>query len=30
MRFFSTAFYMLLSVLGLSVISLGGLIGIQF
>ncbi len=30
MRFFSTAFYMLLSILGLSVISLGGLIGVQF
>ncbi len=29
MRFFSTAFYMLLSILGLSVISLGGLIGVQ-
>ncbi len=30
MRFFSTAFYMLLSILGLSVISLGGLIGVQY
>jgi hypothetical protein len=30
MRFFSTSFYMLLSILGLSVISLGGLIGAQF
>ncbi len=29
MRFLSTAFYMLLSILGLSVISLGGLIGVQ-
>ena len=30
MRIFSTAFYMLLSILGLSVISLGGLIGVQY
>lgn len=30
MRFLSTGFYMLLSILGLSVISLGGLIGVQF
>lgn len=30
MRFFSTGFYMLLSILGLSVISLGGLIGAQY
>lgn len=30
MRFLSTGFYMLLSVLGLSVISLGGLIGVQY
>ncbi len=30
MRFLSTGFYMLLSILGLSVISLGGLIGAQF
>ena len=30
MRFFSTMFYMLLSILGLSVISLGGLIAIQY
>lgn len=29
MRIFTTAFYMLLSILGLSVISLGGLIGVQ-
>lgn len=29
MRMFTTAFYMLLSILGLSVISLGGLIGVQ-
>lgn len=29
MRFFSTIFYMALSILGLSVISLGGLIGVQ-
>ncbi len=30
MRFLSTGFYMLLSILGLSVISLGGLIGAQY
>lgn len=30
MRFLSTGFYMLLSILGLSVISLGGLIGVQY
>lgn len=29
MRIFSTVFYMLLSILGLSVVSLGGLIGVQ-
>jgi hypothetical protein len=30
MRFLSTGFYMLLSILGLSVITLGGLIGVQY